>query len=124
MIHVYIAGPYSFPDPVLNVRAAIDAAEKLWAVGMAPFIPHLTMLHHLVHPQPIEVWYERDLLWLQKCDVLLRLPGPSIGADREVAEARLAGIAVWLDLDGLIEAHKRDDQAAPERPIPYSEVGA
>jgi hypothetical protein len=36
-----------------------------------------------------------DFDWLRACDVLLRLPGESSGADREAALAREFGIAVF-----------------------------
>ena len=45
---IYVAGPYTLGDSVLNVRAAILVADELWQLGYAPFIPHETMLWHLV----------------------------------------------------------------------------
>ena len=82
--HIYVAGPYTNPDPVNNTGKAIRAGHLLLMQGFIPFIPHLT----LQHPQPIEVWYHYDNEWLKKCDALIRLPGDSDGADDEVALMR------------------------------------
>lgn len=95
----YIAGPYTHPDPILNTRRAIEVADALIERGFAVFVPHLTMLWHLVSPRTLEQWYEIDLAMLAHCQVLYRLPGVSRGADAEVAEARRLGIPVE-DWDG------------------------
>jgi hypothetical protein len=87
-MRVYVAGPYSKGDVVLNVRNAIAAADTLLAAGHTPFIPHLTHLWHLVSPKTYEEWLAIDLDWLKCCDALVRLPGESSGADREVVYAR------------------------------------
>jgi len=67
-------------------------------LGHHPFVPHL---FDLVDPRD-ELGYERwmalDLDWLSRCDALVRLPGASPGADREVAAAGRLGIPV---LDGV-----------------------
>lgn len=91
---VYVAGPYTKPDPCVNTHNAIRAAEELWDAGFVPFVPHLTHLWHTVSPRPYEDWLAYDLHWLQGCDALLRLPGESSGADKEVAYARTRGIRV------------------------------
>ena len=80
---VYIAGPHSF-SPTNGVRAAAHAADRIWAAGGSPYVPHLCHLWDLISPQPYSVWLERDSYWLARCDVLLRLPGESPGADEEV----------------------------------------
>lgn len=99
---VYIAGPYTNPDPLDNTRRAIDAAEALLAVGLVtPVIPHLTALWHLVRPHDLEFWYEYDLAILKRCDALLRLPGPSTGADREVTYAQGIDVPVFDDEESL-----------------------
>jgi len=100
---VYLAGPYTRPDPVENVHNTCKIADAVLELGMIPFIPHLTMIYHLVSPKPLEVWYEYDLHLLRRCDVLLRLPGESAGADREVNEAAAMGMAVVYSLEALRE---------------------
>lgn len=99
---VYIAGPYSQGDRALNVRLALDAAGRLLDNEYAPYVPHLTHFWHLVHPKPYEVWLKLDREWLLLCHALLRLPGASDGADREMEWAANAGIPIYHDLDRLI----------------------
>lgn len=95
---VYVAGPYSQGDPIINIRTAIEAAEQLVAAGHTPFVPHLAMLWHLTTPHTIDFWYAYDLEWLAACDALLRLPGASFGADQEVKTAVRLGLPVYLDV--------------------------
>lgn len=102
---VYIAGPYSHPDPVLNTRTAIKAGMRVWDEGYGvPVIPHLTMLAHLVTPRPLEFWYEFDLALVARCDAVWRLPGESTGADNEVAFAEEHNIPVVTDIEELVLA--------------------
>lgn len=91
---VYIAGPYS-SDPVKGTRAAVRAADRIWAAGGSPYVPHLTYLWDVISPKPRKEWLELDLQWLARCDVLLRLPGDSSGADGEVAFALTKEIPIY-----------------------------
>lgn len=103
---VYIAGPYTNPDPVSNTRAAIRAGDDLLDVCV-PVVPHLSLLWHLVCPHDIEHWYEYDLAILARCDALLRLPGASSGADNEVAFAVENRLPVFMSVDALRDAVAR-----------------
>jgi hypothetical protein len=95
---VYIAGPYTKPDPVLNTRAALILAAKLYEEGhMVPLVPHLTLLWNLVVPKPVEFWYAYDLHLVRRCDALLRMPGKSRGASVEVDEATRLNIPVFTN---------------------------
>lgn len=94
-MRVYIAGPYTNPDPVQNARTAIMAAEKVYQAGHSPFIPHLVLLWDFHFPKDNESWFQYCLHWLELCDALIRLPGYSPGADREVARAESLGIPVY-----------------------------
>lgn len=97
---VYVAGPYS-SDPVMGTRKAIHVADAIWEAGGAPYVPHLTHLWHLISPHPYEDWLELDLVWVSRCDMLVRLPGKSSGADREVAHAEQECIPVF-NLDACL----------------------
>jgi hypothetical protein len=82
---VYIAGPYVRPDPVENTHQTIKWADELQASGLiTAYVPHLSLLWHIVVPHEPDYWYEYDLAILARCDALLRLPGESTGADNEV----------------------------------------
>jgi hypothetical protein len=102
---VYIAGPYTKGDVVLNVRNAIMAAEAVLKAGHTPYIPHLSYFWHLVCPHPPEFWYSYDNEWLDYCDCVLRLPGESVGADAEVALAKKLCIPVYYS-----ELFKEEDE--------------
>lgn len=101
-VHVYVAGPYSNPDPVENTHRAVLAGERLYAEGFFPVVPHITMVQHLIVPHEPAHWYERDLHALSRCDALLRLPGFSTGADDEVQFAQRHGIPVYFSIEQLI----------------------
>ena len=97
-MRIYIAGPYAHPDPVENSRKAIMAAESLVKMGHTPFVPHLTLMWHLVAPHDVEFWYRYDLIWLYHCEGVLRLPGKSKGADNEVEFAIAEDIPVYYNV--------------------------
>ena len=99
--YIYIAGPYSNGDMVLNVREAVLAAEELIKLDFIPYIPHLTMFWHLITPHEYGFWLDYDLQWLDKCDALLRLLGDSKGADAEVEYAKESNIPVYYSIEEL-----------------------
>jgi hypothetical protein len=84
---IYVAGPYSHPDPILNVRRAIQVGNWIESLGGLPYIPHLSMFQHLCAPRNYEQWIQLGLAWVQRCDAFIRIPGGSRGADREEALA-------------------------------------
>jgi hypothetical protein len=90
---VYVAGPYtSNPNKCTNL--AIDVGDWLAIDGYIPVIPHLTHFWHKRIPHDWEFWMEMDSAVLEKCDMLVRIPGESKGADMEVEQAKLLGIPV------------------------------
>lgn len=116
-IHVYIAGPYSGGDVEANVKTAIEAGNKIALAGMYPFIPHLYHYWHQHLQQDYEFWMDQCFAFLEKCDVLVRLPGVSPGADREVQRAREQGIPVH-SLGYVIETYP-PHLHLPEDSIPW-----
>ena len=94
MKKVYIASPYTIGDAITNVNRSIKAANQLLEKGYCPFLPLLYHFWHLVTPKKYEEWLELDMEWLKSCDIVVRLPGESSGADREVALAKELGIPV------------------------------
>lgn len=111
---IYVAGPYTHPDPVDNTRRAIEVGNRIMESGYCvPHIPHLTMLWHFHTPRPVEEWYQYDLAILARCDALLRIEGASTGADAEVAFAVKHRIAIWHDVDVMLRCLHPDSLAAP-----------
>jgi hypothetical protein len=107
MEKVYIAGPYTLGDPEQNVFNAMRAANEIMNLGLAPFLPHLWHYQHLHFSRPYQDWLELDLIWLRQCDAVLRLPGESHGAEREVELATLIHIPVFKSIEELAKHYKR-----------------
>lgn len=99
----YVAGPYINPDPVWNTHKTIMVAEELEATEIiTAYVPHLSLLWHIVAPHDAQFWYDYDLAILARCDCLLRIPGQSTGADDEVAFAIERRIPVFYEMDKMI----------------------
>ena len=81
---IYIAGPFTNGDVAQNVSNAMLVGDRLRLAGAVPIIPHLFHFVHMVSPHGYRYWMDWDLDLLSKCDVILRLPGASSGADEEV----------------------------------------
>lgn len=109
---VYVAGPISQGDFMLNIRRGIDAANDLRKLGFVPFCPFLDAFWQLVHHMDYEEMLAQDFAWIEVCDALYRMPGESPGADREVEYARSLGIPVhhsMVELDASFpRAHGQD----------------
>jgi hypothetical protein len=91
---VYISGPLSTGDREENVQAFIDAHRTLMAEGYAVINPGLT---HFVDPDDSfgwEAWIDADLALVEKAEVVVRLPGDSVGANAECEHAFFRGIQV------------------------------
>lgn len=99
---IYIAGPYSRGDIMLNIRYAIDIGNRLFEFGFIPFIPHLTGFWHIMFPHAYEQWMDYDAEWLKSCDAVIRLEGSSSGADKEIQMAESLDIPVFYDVAQLI----------------------
>lgn len=102
-LKIYVSGPYTLGDQAANVRNAVLAGIEIMKWGHYPFIPHLSHFTHYLIPHAYEVWMQQDFAWLKVCNVLVRLPGLSSGADREVALAIEEGIVVCEGMEDLHE---------------------
>ena len=106
---ILIAGPYrsgTGDDPALMARNLARLEEAAWPVfrrGHIPMIGEWVALPVLrgagargvTDPLAEQVMYPTAHRLLQHCDAVLRLPGPSTGADQDVAIARERGIPVY-----------------------------
>lgn len=95
VLYVFVAGPYMLDYPPHNARDAMEAGSKLIRAGLVPYVPHLTMLWDTAFPMGYEEWCSYHLAWINRCDLLLRLPGHSPGADKEVRYAKNTGKPCW-----------------------------
>jgi hypothetical protein len=103
---VYIASPYTIGDVAVNVKNQMEMADKLMDLEFAPFVPLYSHFQHMAHPRPYEDWIEIDLEWLKVCDCLLRLPGESKVADKEVNEMLAMGKPVFYKIIDLINYYE------------------
>lgn len=103
-LHVYIAGPYtSGPAGTAgNVMIAIAASQRIADAGHVPFVPHLYHFWEAQNPNEYEFWMRLCLSWVDRCDVLVRLPGASPGADREMEAMWNKGGAVYGDVEAFL----------------------
>lgn len=105
-MHIYIAGPLTAPNREQNVEIGMTAYLQLLRKGHYPFLPHFdyyadNLAKRIGRPVTYEQWMELDFAWIPKCDAMLRLPGASSGADREVAEADRLNIPVYTDISQI-----------------------
>lgn len=99
---IYIASPYSsYADKQAAVNVQIDAFAILRDLGHEPIAPLLSHYIDRRHPASYERWLQWCLAMVGVSDVVLRLPGDSDGADREVAEARRLGKPVVYSIDEI-----------------------
>jgi hypothetical protein len=98
---VYIAGPFTAPDPAENIRAAQLFALPLVGYCM-PVVPH-SMTIGLPGGTP-QLWYDGTLELMRRCDAVLAMPNwqQSKGALSEVRVADREEIAVFYDHDSLL----------------------
>lgn len=110
---VYVAGPLSQGDREANVQRAVQVGLKLLEMGYAVFIPHLSYFIDQAGvdgTESWERWLQSDCSWISVADVVLRLPGASRGADREVAFAQERGILVLHSLEECEQLLQYADQ--------------
>jgi len=103
MVVVYIASPYTMGDVGMNVREQMEAADRLMDYGYCPIVPLLSHFLHIHRPRPYDDWAVMDLELVRRSDFVLRLPGESVGADKEVALACELGIPVVESIEELRE---------------------
>lgn len=115
---VMIAGPYrsgTGDDLRLieeNLKRLEDAARSVWDAGHLPAIGEWFALplakaggsKRVGDEAFVAVQYPVADRLLDSCVAVLRLPGASHGADRDVEEAKRRGLAVAYDLPSLLAA--------------------
>jgi hypothetical protein len=101
-LRVYIAGPYTNPDPVSNTATALTYFADLMQMGFQPYCPHLVShTAAMICDYDYDRWMDLCFAWVRASHVVVRISGHSPGADREVALATELGIPVFEStLDG------------------------
>ncbi|MGW4119119.1 hypothetical protein [Nocardia sp. NPDC004711] len=112
---ILVAGPYrsgTGDDPVklaANVRAMNETALILFraghlaVTGEALALPLLETAGSTRPGDPLydEIFHPVAEQLLSRCDAVLRIGGPSEGADRMVAQARAEGKRIYLSLSEI-----------------------
>ncbi|MFE2995258.1 hypothetical protein ACFXG4_09640 [Nocardia sp. NPDC059246] len=112
---ILVAGPYrsgTGDDPVklaANVRAMNETALTLFraghlaVTGEALALPLLETAGSTGPGDPLydEIFHPVAEQLLSRCDAVLRIGGPSEGADRMVAQARAEGKRIYLSLSEI-----------------------
>lgn len=118
---IYLAGPFSFPDPAANTHRVLKIADALLDLGVVPVVPHLSLLWQLVSPKPYARWLAYDRKLIDRCDALLRIPGDSAGASDEEEYAATRGLPVLrprsasiADCIASVRAWHGDSESADE----------
>lgn len=115
---ILIAGPYASGtdgDPARmaqNLKRLEEAAWPIFEAGHVPMIGEWVALPVLssagadgpTDPLAADVMYPTAERLLHHCDAVLRLPGASRGADRDVAIAQERGIPVYHSLSEIPRA--------------------
>jgi hypothetical protein len=101
MIIVYISSPYTKGDQAVNVRKQLETTDILMDLGYGTITPLYTHFQHMFNPRDYEEWLKLDMELVNRSDVVLRLPGESSGADREVAHAKSLEIPVVYSIEEL-----------------------
>lgn len=110
--YVYVAAPYN-SDPIHNTNRAMHYANQLVSLGFVPIIPHTnSLLWNLHTSRPESFWYGYVMDLMLLCDAVVRFPGDSDGADKEVVEARARDIPVFLSIAELVNYIRTIDDAA------------
>lgn len=113
----YIASPISKGDLLANIRQADDAFFCLMRHGVPAICPAWscfadsafrsnTSVFGVARTLPRDTthadWLSVCLVTVRRCTALLRLPGESVGADLEVAEAEKFGVRVFHSVEEVI----------------------
>ena len=113
-MRLYVAGPYSSPDPVereRNTERAMEMGLALLTESHHPFIPHLSHVfdswateHGL--STPYDTYLQWDTAFLAICDGVVWL-GSSPGADRELELAVRLDKPIYSRLSGVPVGEER-----------------
>lgn len=116
-LFVYVAGPMTRGPTTTHLRNAYAAARHLLLAGHFPSLPQFWFNYEIVHgPTDITLYMRMDLAWIERCDIVLRLPGESVGADMETAYARKIGKPIYYDISKIPAAPPVDDLPVYEKP--------
>jgi hypothetical protein len=106
---VYMACPYTIGDRLENTQKAMQIWHEHMKDGREPFDLLNPLWSHFQDQYSMEidrgidynVWLDYDFRLIRRCNAVIRLPGESRGADREVAFALGLGLPVFDNFTAL-----------------------
>ena len=109
---IMVSGPYRSGAPTeaqraANLKVMNDAAVAVFRKGHVPLIGvnmALPIIESAGSAAYDEIMMPVSLALAQRCDAVLRVGGPSKGADDEVEIIRAAGGRVFMSIDQVPEA--------------------
>ncbi len=103
MKYLYLAHPITKGNPFHNVHEACKQADILMKRGFIVMVPGLSALYDMIIPTHYEVYMTQDFAWIERCDCIIRLPGESSGADREIEHAKSLGKQVFYGVQAFLD---------------------
>jgi hypothetical protein len=109
---IMIAGPYragagDAATRAANLRVLNEAALEIWRLGHVPVIGvnmALPLIEAAGDASYDDLMAPISLALAERCDAILRVGGPSNGADREVELIRAQGGTVYTDIKDIPQA--------------------
>lgn len=111
-VRVYIAGPMTNGSGnsfnMRKIHEAVQVHLTLIKAGYVPHCPQLTVFAEFLQPECISYnqWLELDRCYIDDCDVVLRLDGASVGADRECTYAKNIGTPVVYGISRFLSEYR------------------
>jgi len=100
---IYISGPMAIGDKADTIRMAWQASETLRDAGFSTIVPQDNFFCSIMaRRRSHDEWLEIDEPLVLRSDALLRLPGKSDGADKEVRWAFANHIPVFHTVGEVI----------------------
>jgi hypothetical protein len=97
-----------------NVAVAIAYETVLRDLEFAVVNPALSWFSHKFRPWSHDRWMEQAIDTMLRCDAVLRVPGDSVGADREQAFAETHDLPYFESVACLLEHERESRRAAAE----------
>jgi hypothetical protein len=98
-VTIYVAGPFTHPNPEDNLLRALEISSQLIDIGAAPFCPHLFYYYDLIKKRSYNDWLELCFKWVSQCDLFYRISGYSTGSDKEEALAFELGKPIFKSIN-------------------------
>lgn len=105
-VYIYLAGPLTTGNVLRNIHTAFIEMGRMLDAGYAVYLPHVSAFSEVIYDHEIsyDEWMCHDYRWLNRCDILVRLPGASHGAELEIKFAKKHHIPVYYK-DEFWRAH-------------------